>query len=772
MRPTLLTLALCGCVWGLPPEIPVESDADTDADADSDADADTDTDSDADTDVPLVLDGPLRLEGDPCDIVHVRGTLLEPLPEAVEVSVTLRPTPVGLTDLLTWELGTDGAFDVALPALEWPCVNGCVYELSLGVRDGRVLGPLQVAPTWDLPAAGHLDVDGDGHGAGPLVVECIVSPSDDDCDDDDADVHPGAVDVCDGRDGDCNGSIDDGPPFRIDGEGPGLTDLPSPLPEGTIEVCGQAGVVSGTVDGATVLTAGPGQTDARVQAALDVTGSLGVSGLRVDGTNTAPVLAVEDGATVVLEDVDVACAVASTSVGMDVWGTVDMRGGSIRFCETPGPGGAIRVRPGGHVTLGTPGVPDDGVAIEDNGSLTSGGGVYVGTTDPMLPTARLTMYGGVLRGNESSGDGAGLAVWNSAEAYLEDVRVEANESLDGAGGGIRCNGGLLTLEGGEILGNTAGVFGGGLSAANGILQVDGTDIRANHAGQSGGGVLIGNAMHLATLRNVWIEGNSAGTHNGGGLRTTSSLLLEDSIVEGNSCPASGGGLDLSGGSTVTLRRVQVRGNAGLSGGGVFAGQSTVALEDVTVAENVAGGNGGGVHVTAISALDLAGDVDLHDNIAVYGGGLWTRVSPTGTGLLSVVRNHAAGDGGGIRAAVDGDFALVSAFTVQGNRADSGHVAGDDLDLPGVSDGDGDGGGLWISASGRVDLAHFTVADNSGFAGGGLYVDTTGAAVFLGDVSGNHAAGEGGAAYVDAGTLAVGGDWSDNEAPAGSVLFTG
>jgi hypothetical protein len=52
---------------------------------------------------------------------------------------------------------------------------------------------------------GGADADGDGHTAAV------------DCDDWDAEVHPEAEELCDGRDNDCNSEIDDG--FDVDGDG-------------------------------------------------------------------------------------------------------------------------------------------------------------------------------------------------------------------------------------------------------------------------------------------------------------------------------------------------------------------------------------------------------------------------------------------------------------------------------------------------------------------------------------------------------------------------
>ena len=59
------------------------------------------------------------------------------------------------------------------------------------------------------------DRDADGYGDAALPQEACSAPdgtvpNDTDCDDDDADVHPGAEDVCNELDDDCNGIVDDG----------------------------------------------------------------------------------------------------------------------------------------------------------------------------------------------------------------------------------------------------------------------------------------------------------------------------------------------------------------------------------------------------------------------------------------------------------------------------------------------------------------------------------------------------------------------------------
>jgi len=69
-------------------------------------------------------------------------------------------------------------------------------------------------PSVGLPSEWYQDADGDGYGNASSSSEACTEPSgfvadDTDCDDENADIHPGAVEYCDGVDSDCDGLADE-----------------------------------------------------------------------------------------------------------------------------------------------------------------------------------------------------------------------------------------------------------------------------------------------------------------------------------------------------------------------------------------------------------------------------------------------------------------------------------------------------------------------------------------------------------------------------------
>ena len=104
------------------------------------------------------------------------------------------------------------------------------------------------------------DIDGDGWGAGEAFFACELTPgaatTSVDCDDTRADTYPGAEEVCDGLDNDCNAIPDDDPvdgeTFYADIDGDGFGDAAVPTiacepPEGYVENYTDCGPADDTV---------------------------------------------------------------------------------------------------------------------------------------------------------------------------------------------------------------------------------------------------------------------------------------------------------------------------------------------------------------------------------------------------------------------------------------------------------------------------------------------------------------------------------------------
>ena len=81
-----------------------------------------------------------------------------------------------------------------------------------------------------LPNAGQADLDGDGFGdVCDDDTDGDGSPNEADCDDTDKDIYPGALEVCNQVDDDCNGQVDEG---FLDTDGDGLADCLDPDDDG------------------------------------------------------------------------------------------------------------------------------------------------------------------------------------------------------------------------------------------------------------------------------------------------------------------------------------------------------------------------------------------------------------------------------------------------------------------------------------------------------------------------------------------------------------
>ena len=367
---------------------------------------------------------------------------------------------------------------------------GCEPKNTLDTDDAGPDSPVDTQPDDTAPPVdsadtddtsthpGHIDADGDGY-----------TPNAGDCDDSDPEVYPGAEEVCDGKDNDCDGVSD----ADFDDDGDGVADCEDYCP---IQV------------DLTAATGGDGSFERPFQVIQY-------------GIDEAPV---------------VGCWEVDVHPGTYVE-TVDFLGYPVDVRSTDGPELTTIDADGmgptvSFVTDETPEARLYGFTVT-GGANDLGAGIMVKSTAETTSSSP-TIEGNVITGNTTSdgGIGGGVLLYRS-EAELTDNLIQGNDACMGGpedgcdGGGVDILYGAPTVSLNTIVDNTAG-DGGGLWVAYSdavIVQNLVAGNQANDAGESddadiftagqGGGVDLHTGTDGVVLASNLIVDNTASTHGGG-----------------------------------------------------------------------------------------------------------------------------------------------------------------------------------------------------------------------------------------------------------------
>ncbi len=286
--------------------------------------------------------------------------------------------------------------------------------------------------------------------------------------------------------------------------------------------------------------------------------------------------------------------------------------------------------------------------------------------------ANETVLSGDLSGNDAPSftnrtDNSYRVATVSAAALLEGLTVRGGYDPFGTGAGVSVTA-AATFERCVITDNY-GQRGGGVHVSGGTPAFRDSRITGNHATTNAGGV--GVYAGTTTLAGTRLEGNSSTT--GGGLYVESAVVLTDDVFSANAA-STGGGIATGGVGVVTADACTFTGNTSSSSGAGAALSGASTVRDSVFTGNSATAGGGAVYAYLSGTPRLERCVFTANTAGRWGGAVQTsNSSPTFAGC--VFNSNSATNGSGATAyggaiLVSGGATAVVNSTFSGNGADT------------------------------------------------------------------------------------------------------
>jgi predicted outer membrane repeat protein len=427
------------------------------------------------------------------------------------------------------------------------------------------------------------DADADGYGdASATAVDACEDPSDasldwttddTDCDDTDDAVNPGATEVCNGIDDDCDSSTTETGLVTAFSSTGSATDYSASFGAGSA-----ASPNTVTISGQETVSVCAGTYYLHLNLADDTVlqGIGGTSAVVLDGGSAGRVLTLGDGNTV---------------SGLTVQHGSASSGGCISAAD--------------DLVLSE-------LLVQDCEASSRGGGLALTGTDAQLTDSTFD-------GNAAS-DSGGALYSIAGSASIEGCTFTDNEADDG--GAIAWDrAGALSIVDTSFVDNLATQSGGALHCERltaTSLDISDTSFTTNVTGVSSGGAIYADQCDLELTDTTATSNTASGS--GGALAVFDSDLTTDGLdLTSNSASADGGGLFFSSGGFATIDDGTWLGNsAGADGGGMF-------LESLTT---------GGVRIRSVDFNANSPDsVTNADAGAAYSYGSNTTVSCGPTGCI-------------------------------------------------------------------------------------------------------------------------------------------
>jgi len=284
------------------------------------------------------------------------------------------------------------------------------------------------------------------------------------------------------------------------------------------------------------------------------------------------------------------------------------------------------------------------------------------------------------------------------------------------GRGLNISGGTVEINHCNISGNSTDYDGGGIRNS-GILTVNDSTISNNQANH-GGGIYNSGTM---TINECAISGNSA--EMGGGIccSDNTTLTVNNSTISNNSTSIFGGGGIFCYNTTLNMNNSTISNNSGIFGGGLWLRDTLAMINNCTISENESEQDGGGIlndnSYYDDGMLTITNSIITDNQTLSSGGGIYNDAwAFFNMNDCSISNNRAESDGGGILN--NGNMTMYSC-TVDHNYADDS------------------GGAIAIFDETGLIIKGNTISNNSATHGGGIMLWLTSQPGEIPDIGGVH-----------------------------------
>ncbi len=407
----------------------------------------------------------------------------------------------------------------------------------------------------------YIDADGDGYGDPNASSTSTTSrpagyvSNDEDCDDTNADINPGAAEVCDGIDNNCDDLVDD-------------TCLKVPEDYLTIQAAIDAAMSNGIIF----------VNDGTYYENIDYKGKA-VTLLSINGAANTIIDGGGNGTVVIFG--------AGESSGAVLDGFTITNGNTV-FA-------------GGIYISGSSPIIKNCIITNNTAASEGGGGIYcINSSYPAIMDCTIS-------NNTANTFGAGIYIKDSSPT-ITGCTIDSNANNGYDGGGIYCEASSPTISDTAITNNSTLWYGGGICAYyNSSPLITNCEISNNTADLGGGIYCLDNSSY--TLVDSKITGNTAFTL-GGGLRINwSSPNITNTIITNNTS-FSGGAVAAYASSPAFLNCTIADNSATDDGGGIYNDSSDLTITNCILWGDTAAGSTNEVSLLWDGTVDLTySDID-------------------------------------------------------------------------------------------------------------------------------------------------------------------